>query len=197
MAESGNDSKDSSKDAGKPKPNFSPFSPFPYGSPLAQGSFQTSFSGSPGQRLLLGSLSQARTNGDVITPRLKGQDLYGGKSPPPVIFKDEVSMTVPRARHVRRAEHSTEDETAGGQSVQRSHEEQECREKSQTRSSHIPTSTRGSEQHPPTILPSFYSSVISTELTRSINNTTSTPIIYRQADSLHAGSLVIRGYSDH
>jgi len=82
MAESGNDSKDSSKDAGKPKPNFSPFSPFPYGSPLAQGSFQTSFSGSPGQRLLLGSLSQTRTNGDVITPRLKGQDLYGG----PVMF---------------------------------------------------------------------------------------------------------------
>eukprot|EP00092_Neocalanus_flemingeri_P028743 GFUD01031207.1.p1 GENE.GFUD01031207.1~~GFUD01031207.1.p1 ORF type:complete len:618 (-),score=129.07 GFUD01031207.1:1525-3378(-) len=81
MAES-NDSKDSSKDGGKPKPSFSPFSPFPYGSPLAQGSLQSSFSGSPGQRLLLGSLNQTRSNGEIITPRLKGQDLYGG----PVMF---------------------------------------------------------------------------------------------------------------
>jgi len=82
MAEQPNDSKDSSKEGGKPKPNFSPFSPFPYGSPLAQGSMQTSFSGSPGQRLLMGSLSQSRTNGEIIIPRLKGQDLYGG----PVMF---------------------------------------------------------------------------------------------------------------
>ena len=79
MAEQPNDSKDSSKEGGKPKPNFSPFSPFPYGSPLAQGSMQTSFSGSPGQRLLMGSLNQSRTNGEIIIPRLKGQDLYGGK----------------------------------------------------------------------------------------------------------------------
>lgn len=82
MAEQPNDSKDSSKEGGKPKPNFSPFSPFPYGSPLAQGSMQTSFSGSPGQRLLMGSLNQSRTNGEIIIPRLKGQDLYGG----PVMF---------------------------------------------------------------------------------------------------------------
>jgi len=78
MAESGNEFKDNSKDGGKPKPSFSPFSPFPYGSPLAQGAFQTSFSGSPGQRILLGSLGHTRSNGEVVTPRLKGQDLYGG-----------------------------------------------------------------------------------------------------------------------
>jgi len=72
------DSKDNSSDGGKPKPSFSAFSPFPYGSPLAQGALQTSFSGSPGQRLLLGSFAQGRVNGEVVTPRLKGQDLYGG-----------------------------------------------------------------------------------------------------------------------
>jgi len=82
MAESGGESKDTNKDGGKPKPIFPPYSPFPYGSPLAQGSMQTSFSGSPGQRILLGNLSHARTNGEVVTPRLKGQDLYGG----PVMF---------------------------------------------------------------------------------------------------------------
>jgi len=75
------DSKDN-RDGAKPKPNFTAFSPFPYGSPLAQGSLQTSFSGSPGQRLLLGSFNQSRVNGEVVTPRLKGQDLYGG----PVMF---------------------------------------------------------------------------------------------------------------
>lgn len=82
MDDQPNDSKDNSKEGGKPKPKFSPFSPFPYGSPLAQGSLQTSFSGSPGQRLLIGSLNQSRTNGEIIIPRLKGQDLYGG----PVMF---------------------------------------------------------------------------------------------------------------
>lgn len=70
-----------------PRPRFSPFSPFPYGSPLSKvNSLQTSFSGSPGQKMLLGgssnNLSQSRTNGEVLTPRLKGQDLYGG----PIIF---------------------------------------------------------------------------------------------------------------
>ena len=67
------------------RPRFSPFSPFPYGSPLSKmNSLQTSFSGSPGQKMLLGgsNLSQSRTNGEVFTPRLKGQDLYGG----PIIF---------------------------------------------------------------------------------------------------------------
>jgi len=82
MAEEPNDSKDSSKEGGKPKPSFAPFSPFPYGSPLAQGSLQSSFAGSPGQKLLLGSLNHTKTNGEIITPRLKGQDLYGG----PVMF---------------------------------------------------------------------------------------------------------------
>jgi len=78
-----NDSKDNRKDGGKPKPTFSPFSPFPYGSPLAQGLLQTSFTGSPGQKILLGeSVNHSRTNGEVVTPRLKGQDLYGG----PVMF---------------------------------------------------------------------------------------------------------------
>jgi len=67
-----------SKEGGKPKPIFAPFSPFPYGSPLAQGTLQSSFTGSPGQKLLLGSLNHTRTNGEIITPRLKGQDLYGG-----------------------------------------------------------------------------------------------------------------------
>ena len=80
MAESGGgESKETGKDGGKPKPIFPPFSPFPYGSPLAQASLQTSFSGSPGQRLLLGSVNQTRANGEVVTPRLKGQDLYGGE----------------------------------------------------------------------------------------------------------------------
>ena len=76
-----NESKDNRKDGGKPKPTFSPFSPFPYGSPLAQGLLQTSFTGSPGQKILLGeSVNHSRTNGEVVTPRLKGQDLYGGKA---------------------------------------------------------------------------------------------------------------------
>ena len=67
------------------RPRFSPFSPFPYGSPLSKmTSLQSSFSGSPGQKMLLtgANLSQSRTNGEVLTPRLKGQDLYGG----PIIF---------------------------------------------------------------------------------------------------------------
>lgn len=69
------------------RPRFSPFSPFPYGSPMAAvASLQTSFSGSPGQKMLLGNslYQQKHLNGDreVMTPRLKGQDLYGG----PVIF---------------------------------------------------------------------------------------------------------------
>jgi len=82
MADSNNESKDYNKDGDQTKPSNPPFSPFPYGSPLAQGSPQTSFAGSPGQKLLLGSLSQIRTNGEAITPRLKGQDLYGG----PIMF---------------------------------------------------------------------------------------------------------------
>jgi len=82
MADSNNESKVYSKDGDQTKPSNRPFSPFPYGSPLAQGSPQTSFAGSPGQKLLLGSLSQIRTNGEAITPRLKGQDLYGG----PIMF---------------------------------------------------------------------------------------------------------------
>ena len=90
MAESGGESKEASKDGGKPKPIFPPFSPFPYGSPLAQASLQTSFSGSPGQRLLLGSVNQSRSNGEVVTPRLKGQDLYGG-----ALFLDNISFLNP------------------------------------------------------------------------------------------------------
>jgi len=50
----------------------------------ATGSLQTSFSGSPGQKMLLGNSLYQQRNGEreVMTPRLKGQDLYGG----PVIF---------------------------------------------------------------------------------------------------------------
>ena len=65
------------------------FSPFPFGSPMSRmNSFQTSFSGSPGQKMLLGTSlhNQSRTVSDevrqVMTPRLKGQDIYGG----PVMF---------------------------------------------------------------------------------------------------------------
>ena len=46
---------------------------------------QTSFSGSPGQKMLLGtSLHQASTTEDkeVMTPRMKGREMYGG----PVMF---------------------------------------------------------------------------------------------------------------
>ena len=68
------------------RPRFSPFSPFPYGSPLTKvNSLQTSFSGSPGQKMLLGtSLHQAtsETEREVMTPRMKGREMYGG----PVIF---------------------------------------------------------------------------------------------------------------
>jgi len=62
-----------------------PFSPFPFGSPLHQGLEQSSFSGSPGQKLLLASGTPGasrRVASEVVTPRLKGQDMYGG----PVMF---------------------------------------------------------------------------------------------------------------
>jgi len=79
-------SKEARDSSDRPRPRFSPFSPFPYGSPLTKmNSLQTSFSGSPGQKMLLGgnnSLKTTKTNGEVFTPRLKGQDLYGG----PIIF---------------------------------------------------------------------------------------------------------------
>ena len=72
--------------SGPEKPSFSPFSPFPYGSPLTKvNSLQTSFSGSPGQKMLLGtSLHQATSEPEreVMTPRMKGREMYGG----PVIF---------------------------------------------------------------------------------------------------------------
>jgi len=75
---------ESRRDSERPRPRFSPFSPFPYGSPLTKfNSIQTSFSGSPGQKMLLGqSLNQTGAEREVMTPRLKGQDLYGG----PVMF---------------------------------------------------------------------------------------------------------------
>jgi len=67
------------------RPRMSPCSPFPFGSPLQQGLDQSSFSGSPGQKLLLDSFPGAsnksnryRTTSEVVTPRLKGQDMYGG-----------------------------------------------------------------------------------------------------------------------
>ena len=52
------------------RPAISPASPFPYGSPLARAS--------PGQRLLLGSSLNRGPGQEVLTPRLKGEDLYGG-----------------------------------------------------------------------------------------------------------------------
>ena len=51
---------------------------------------QTSFSGSPGQKLLLGSsLAQSQPPAEVMTPRLKGRDLYGG----PVTFGSSARKT--------------------------------------------------------------------------------------------------------
>lgn len=77
---------DKHKDTDRPRPRFSPFSPFPYGSPLTKtNNLQTSFSGSPGQKMLLGtSLHQPTSEPErtVMTPRMKGRELYGG----PVIF---------------------------------------------------------------------------------------------------------------
>jgi len=77
MSEQPNDASDGGRDSSKARPNFSPF---PYGSPLQ---LQTSFSGSPGQKLLLSSFSRSNRsspvpNGDISHPRLRGQDLYGG-----------------------------------------------------------------------------------------------------------------------
>lgn len=74
------------------KPPGSPFSPFPFGSSI-QLTNRTPFSGSPGQRILLGrtslgepTLATSLLNGtdtaSVYTPRLKAQELYGG----PVMF---------------------------------------------------------------------------------------------------------------
>jgi len=79
-----NNTGESRRDSERPRPRFSPFSPFPYGSPLTKfNPMQTSFSGSPGQKMLLGqSLNQTGAEREVMTPRLKGQDLYGG----PVMF---------------------------------------------------------------------------------------------------------------
>ena len=51
---------------------------------------QTSFSGSPGQKLLLGSsLAQSQPPAEIMTPRLKGRDLYGG----PVTFGSSARKT--------------------------------------------------------------------------------------------------------
>jgi len=77
MSDQPNDTSDGGGNSSKAKPNFSPF---PYGSPLQ---LQTSFSGSPGQKLLLSSFSRSNRsspvpNGDISNPRLRGQDLYGG-----------------------------------------------------------------------------------------------------------------------
>ena len=76
------------------KPVGTPFSPFPFGSSM-QLANRTPFSGSPGQRILLGQTSLGEPtlatsppifNGTeatpLITPRLKAQELYGG----PVMF---------------------------------------------------------------------------------------------------------------
>ena len=73
------------------KPVGTPFSPFPFGSSM-QLANRTPFSGSPGQRILLGQTSLGEPtlatsppifNGTeatpLITPRLKAQELYGGK----------------------------------------------------------------------------------------------------------------------
>ena len=82
MSDSG-EKKDQNKDDNrgeKIKPILSPFSPFPFGSPVQQGKVQspfgqtkptkpnqvqTPFSGSPGQKLLLNSLNRKN---DVTTP---------------------------------------------------------------------------------------------------------------------------------
>lgn len=82
---------ENSKDPDIPRPRFSSFTPFPYGSPLAKmNTIQTSFSGSPGQKLLLGSsLAQSQPPAEVMTPRLKGRDLYGG----PVTFGSSARKT--------------------------------------------------------------------------------------------------------
>lgn len=65
---------------GRPRPNV--VSPFPFGSPLHQGLEQSSFCGSPGQRLLLSTGPPPSQQGEVVTPRLKGREMYGG----PVMF---------------------------------------------------------------------------------------------------------------
>lgn len=65
---------------GRPRPNV--VSPFPFGSPLHQGLEQSSFCGSPGQRLLLSTGPSPSQQGEVVTPRLKGREMYGG----PVMF---------------------------------------------------------------------------------------------------------------
>jgi len=65
---------------GRPRPNV--VSPFPFGSPLHQGLEQSSFCGSPGQRLLLSRGPPPSQQGEVVTPRLKGREMYGG----PVMF---------------------------------------------------------------------------------------------------------------
>jgi len=89
----------------------SPFSPFPYGSTLHRSSpsqpegtplqtsvpapFQNPFTGSPGQKLLMNTnprsrpASRTEMNGEPYTPRLKGQDLYGG----PVMFGSSARRT--------------------------------------------------------------------------------------------------------
>ena len=47
---------------------------------LSQGLEQSSFSGSPGQRLLLSKAPPAaqQSGQEVVTPRLKGREMYGG-----------------------------------------------------------------------------------------------------------------------
>jgi len=102
MSESGKQAKEKSGGGEKLKPIMSPFSPFPYGSPVQQGTIQSPFSGSPAQKYLLNSFArrnnsresqansfsrgnsaeQTVTTETVATPRLRGQDLYGG----PVMF---------------------------------------------------------------------------------------------------------------
>ena len=44
-----------------------------------QGLEQSSFCGSPGQRLLLSSGPPPSKQGEVVTPRLKGREMYGGE----------------------------------------------------------------------------------------------------------------------
>ena len=43
-----------------------------------QGLEQSSFCGSPGQRLLLSTGPSPSQQGEVVTPRLKGREMYGG-----------------------------------------------------------------------------------------------------------------------
>ena len=102
MSEAGKQEKDKSGGE-KLKPIMSPFSPFPYGSPVQQGTIQSPFSGSPAQKYLLNSFARGNNSRDsfpqannfsrgnslaaepttssenVATPRLRGQDLYGGE----------------------------------------------------------------------------------------------------------------------